>query len=128
MRQRRSTKQRQMILDIVNEHRDHPSADEIYLEVRTRDHKISRGTVYRNLNLLVEDEQIKHVKLSGADRFDWQKDSHYHMICVGCGKLTDLPITYRNELDFETAEKTGYENVIHRTIFEGICSECKQNK
>jgi len=128
MRQRRSTKQRQMIFDIVNEHKDHPSADEIYLDVRAKDNKISRGTVYRNLNLLVEDGQIKHVKLSGADRFDWQKGSHYHMICVECGKLNDVPIVYRNELDCEIAEKTGYEKVIHRTIFEGICSECKQNK
>lgn len=50
--QRRNTKQRKLVLDAVRQSYNHPTADEIYNVVRAQDDKISRGTVYRNLNLL----------------------------------------------------------------------------
>ena len=54
MKQQRNSRQRQLVLATVKEHTDHPTADEIYLEARMSDDKISRGTVYRNLNLLAQ--------------------------------------------------------------------------
>ena len=53
--QYRNTRQRKIVLEAVQEHHDHPSADQIYLEIRTKDPRISRGTVYRNLNILSEE-------------------------------------------------------------------------
>ena len=47
MKQQRKSRQRQMILDAVMTRCDHPTADQIYLDVRAEDDKISRGTVYR---------------------------------------------------------------------------------
>lgn len=52
--QRRNTKQRKLVLDAVRQSYNHPTADEIYNAVREQDDKISRGTVYRNLNLLAD--------------------------------------------------------------------------
>lgn len=52
--QRRNTKQRKLVLDAVRQSYNHPTADEIYDAVREQDDKISRGTVYRNLNLLAD--------------------------------------------------------------------------
>ena len=49
--QYRNTRQRKIVLEAVQEHHDHPSADQIYLEIRAKDPRISRGTVYRNLNI-----------------------------------------------------------------------------
>ena len=68
--QYRNTRQRKIVLEAVQEHHDHPSADQIYLEIRAKDPRISRGTVYRNLNILSEEGQITHVKVPGADRYD----------------------------------------------------------
>ena len=45
MKKQRNSRQRQLIFDTVMEHCDHPTADDIYLEVRAKDEKISRGTV-----------------------------------------------------------------------------------
>lgn len=59
MTQQRNTKQRKLILEVVQAHQDHPSADQIYAEVRKLDPKISRGTVYRNLNLLADNGEIR---------------------------------------------------------------------
>ena len=125
MTERRETRQRQLVLETVRAHHDHPSADTIYLEARSMDPKISRGTVYRNLNNLSEEEEITHVKVPGsADRFDLRTDRHYHLQCVICGAVIDAPVDYRPDVDSEMAEKTGFQVIRHQTVFEGICPDC----
>jgi Fe2+ or Zn2+ uptake regulation protein len=89
------------------------------------DPRISRGTVYRNLNLLEENGEILHVKVPGVDRFDWRVDCHYHLLCTGCGAVSDVPCEYHAELDGDLAQKTGYRIARHRTIFEGLCPVCQ---
>lgn len=126
MKQQRNTKQRQLILDVVKSHHDHPSADQLYLQLRGMDDKISRGTVYRNLNLLVENGEILHVKVPGVDRFESRLDFHYHLICGQCGKVVDVSLPYHTDLDQSATEESGFEISRHRTIFEGICPECKK--
>ena len=124
MKQQRNTRQRQIVLETVQQHRDHPTADEIYLDVRSRNPKISRGTVYRNLNLLVGNGQIRHVKLPGVDRFDWRQEPHYHLLCLACGKVRDVPIPYQQALNLEVEAQSGYRLIQHRTVFEGYCPDC----
>ena len=48
--------------DRVRQSYNHPTADEIYNVVRAQDDKISRGTVYRNLNLLADAGEILSIK------------------------------------------------------------------
>ncbi len=119
----RSTRQRRLVLKTVRELRDHPSADQIYLEARGDDARISRGTVYRNLNLLVENGEVRHVRIPGLDRFDWRVEPHYHLLCSGCGGVTDAPIAYNDALD-EAFRKRGYAVSGHMTVFEWICPAC----
>ncbi len=67
----RMTRQRRVILEEVRKINDHPAADEIYERVRKRLHRISLGTVYRNLDLLCEVGEIQRLELSGAmKRYD----------------------------------------------------------
>ena len=91
MKTRRNSKQRQLVLEAVKARRDHPTADQIYLDVRARDDKISRGTVYRNLGLLSDEGQISQVRVPAADRYDLRQDRHYHLFCTGCGRVFDAP-------------------------------------
>ena len=112
--------------NIVQLHHDHPTADQIYLEVRAQDNCVSRGTVYRNLELLADSGVISHVKVHGASRFDYRLDFHYHMQCKECGAVYDLPIEYEYDLDKEAMEKTGFQINRHQTLFEGICSVCSK--
>ena len=123
MKQKRNTKQRQLVLEAVRSRCDHPSADEIYLSVREEDDKISRGTVYRNLNILAEDDEILHVRVPAADRYDLRTDRHYHMFCTGCGAVCDAPVAYNESYD-DMAESSGFKIERHRMIFEGLCPEC----
>ena len=125
MKTKRNTHQRQLVLEAVKSRCDHPSADDIYLSVREKDNKISRGTVYRNLNVLAEDGEILHVRVPAADRYDLRTDYHYHMFCTGCGTVCDAPVEYNVSYD-KQAEKSGFKITRHRMIFEGLCPECME--
>jgi Fur family ferric uptake transcriptional regulator len=127
VKEHRTTKQSQLILEVVQAHHDHPTADQIYLEVRAIDNRISRGTVYRNLDKLADMGDILHVKVPGADRFDSRLGYHYHMVCKECGAVTDAPIDYQNEIDEQVLEKAGFHVERHRTVFEGLCQKCMRN-
>lgn len=67
MKQQRNTRQRQLVLDVVRGRRDHPTAEQIYQSVREQDAHVSRGTVYRNLNLLCDNREIYRVVMSNSD-------------------------------------------------------------
>ena len=121
----RDTRQRRLVLEAVRSRADHPSADDIYLAVREKDERISRGTVYRNLNVLAEAGEITHVKVPSADRYDLRREKHYHLFCVGCGAVCDAPADYREELDRQVARATGFAVERHRMIFEGLCPACQ---
>lgn len=123
---RRSTKQRAEVYNTVMKHFDHPTAEEIYLDISQTDPRMSKGTVYRNLNILSEDEEITHVRVPGSDRFDRRLDNHYHVICSSCGKVIDAPFEYDFNIDSLIQEKTGFDIKRHRLLFEGLCEKCKK--
>ena len=126
MKKQRNSKQRRIILDAVTARCDHPTADQIYLDVRAIDGKISRGTVYRNLGILSENEEITNVKVPAADRYDSRCDRHYHIFCTGCGRVFDAPLSYHAEYDGQIEEETGFQIHRHRQIFEGLCPDCRK--
>lgn len=122
--QRRNTIQRQSILDAVLK-LDHPDADEVYSYLKESNPSISKGTVYRNLNLLAEERQILKVATSsGADRFDFVQPQHYHMRCTSCGKVFDahLPLY---QLPKELPTSCGSFSIETHTLeLIGTCSDC----
>jgi len=128
MKKQRKTKQRQLILDAVQARCDHPCADEIYLDVRAIDSKISRSTVYRNLNVLVKQGKVHHVKLPHKDRYESCNRPHYHLVCSVCGMVADVPLPYNEDLDSKIATESGFIVNRHRIIFDGICTDCQSEK
>lgn len=124
--QRRNTKQRTLVLDAVRSRNDHPTAEDIYLDVRRQDDKISRATVYRNLRLLEDTHAITCVKAPGGDRFDLRLDAHAHVVCTECGAVIDATLPYDESADDAVATGTGYAVTGHSTIFTGICPNCQR--
>ena len=89
--QRRNTRQRKLVLDAVRQSYNHPTADEIYNVVRAQDDKISRGTVYRNLNLLADAGEILSIDAQldakASEQIGWHVTSHYTIfegLCPDC--------------------------------------------
>ncbi|MEG0994802.1 MAG: transcriptional repressor [Bacilli bacterium] len=117
----RNTKQRDLVLNIINESCTHPTAEEIYFECKKQIKNISLGTVYRNLNSLVDLRKIKRLKMSNhIDRFD-KETKHIHFICIRCDKIID--IYEHNILNYTNL--IGKNKVLDCKIsLEGICEEC----
>ena len=68
---KRNTVQCTLVLNAVNELKNHPTADEVYNLIAKEHPSVSRATVYRNLNKLTEEGQLsRRVIPGGADRFD----------------------------------------------------------
>lgn len=128
MKKERNTRQKKLILEAVRLHHDHPTADQIYLDVREKDEKISRGTVYRNLNRLTKNGEIADVEVSPANRFDCRLDKHYHMVCTVCGEVSDAPLEYEEQEDRRLEELTGFSVERHETTFRGICRKCMETR
>lgn len=121
----RNTKQRQLVFDLVTNYATHPTADEIYERARDQDPRISRGTVYRNLNVLSEAGEIRKLHMpAGPDHFDCRMDDHYHFLCRSCNKVVDVKLTYKEQLNETPPGLDGYTTEWHRLILVGLCPDC----
>ena len=125
--ERRNTKQRQLVLEVVRQHGGHISADEVYLKAREIDPSISRGTIYRNLNILAEEGKIRKLKIpDGPDRFDHNCTEHHHMRCVCCGRLFDVDLKPLPKLDDLIRDPQGMEFHDYHILFKGVCPDCRK--
>ncbi|MFI3115071.1 MAG: transcriptional repressor [Clostridia bacterium] len=121
----RNTIQRQIVLSTVQMLKNHPTADEIYNEIYKNHPTISRGTVYRNLNILSETGQLLKVSVpDSADRFDHNLYNHYHIKCTKCSCFFDVDIDYISEINDMIAQKTGFQLEMHEIVFKGVCPDC----
>ena len=82
------SRQRESIKACLMSRKDHPTADALYTSIREQFPNISLGTVYRNLNLLVELGEIRKLSCGdGTDHFDYDTSPHYHYVCRQCGRV-----------------------------------------
>ena len=122
---RRETRQREAILSVLRRTNSHPTADWIYDEVRKIIPNVSKGTIYRNLNILREMGEITELNLKGTvRRYEGRKDKHYHFRCEQCGRVFDLDEPVDIALDEKVARSTGFKVSYHQLEFRGICNEC----
>ena len=120
------SRQREVILETLKGVNTHPTAEELYELVNKKYPKISKSTVYRNINILVESNVIRKIKmLSGADRFDYICKEHYHAICEKCGKVFDFDYSFnKEELKEIIKNQTGIMTDADNIAIYGICEEC----
>jgi len=124
---RRATKQREAILKVLRNTRSHPTADQIYDAVRKEVPNISKGTVYRNLQVLREDGAISELNLNGTiSRYEEKQSRHYHFRCERCRRVFDLDEPVDTEIENRVAERSGFKVSSHQTEFRGLCKDCQQ--
>lgn len=122
----RMTRQRRVILEELRKVTSHPTADAVYGMVRKRLANISLGTVYRNLEILSKSGMIQKLELCGpARRYDGNPKMHYHLHCVRCEEVLDVPIGSISAINRAIKNMKGYEILGYRLEFEGVCEKCK---
>lgn len=123
---KRMTSQRRLIMDFLQRTKSHPSAKEIYGEIREILPNISFGTVYRNLNLLESEGAIQELKFTDNGRFDDNPEPHYHFQCRMCGKVDDMDLPPFEDVLKNAQAVTDSVIESHQIQFGGICYQCKQ--
>lgn len=123
------SKQRDIILKIVKNNCEHPTAQMIYEEAKKQIPNISLGTVYRNLNTLYENGHIKHIAIpNDKDRFDKTLEEHSHIYCINCKKVFDISNDLLNNIDEIISNTTGYEVLSRDLVFHGLCHDCRKGR
>jgi len=124
--ERRNTIQKDLVLKTVQELKRHLTADEVYEFIKKEHPTIGRGTVYRNLKILVEEGAIRKVEVpDGSDRFDFTLKDHYHVKCVKCGDIFDVDMEQLPDLKEKIRDTHGMEFLGYDIFFKGICPACR---
>jgi Fur family ferric uptake transcriptional regulator/Fur family peroxide stress response transcriptional regulator len=117
----RWTKQMKVVLDIVYDTHVPITADHVYEGARSVLPKISLGTVYRNLNRLVQCGLISESKVGSVQCFFSHPYSNTHLECKVCGRLVN--VGYELQLR-QVAKETGLQLDGYELRLKGICKEC----
>ncbi|NOX56639.1 MAG: transcriptional repressor [Planctomycetes bacterium] len=121
------TVQRRVILQTLLQRQDHPTADQIFEDVRKQIPDISRTTVYRVLEALVGLAVIRRVHSMGnAVRYDGNIHRHHHLVCRECGRMADWESPELNNLPMPKRKALGFHIDDYTIQFMGICAECRR--
>ena len=120
------TPQRLEILKYLDEHRTHPTVDEIYQNLKKNNPSLSKTTVYNSVETLDQYHIIKSITITGNEvRYDYNREMHHHFLCKTCGEIIDIEVAcpmQDNMLDckHQIDETHGY--------FKGICKNCLETE
>ena len=129
MKVRRNTIQKDLVLRAVNEMKRHATTEEVYEFIKKEHPTIGKGTVYRNLGILVEEGKIRKVEVpDGPDRFDFTLKDHYHVRCIKCGDVSDVDMDEVKDLTEKINTVHGIKFLSHDIFFKGICSLCLEKE
>ena len=127
---KRNSFQRQLVLDMLKM-LDHPTAQDVYNEIREEYPRMSLGTVYRNLHQMAEDGEVRRLSFPDSpDRFDIHTKPHQHIRCIQCGCYYNIEESNLGDIDRSVERDTGFVVTAHQMLFDGICPACRdsQNK
>jgi Fur family ferric uptake transcriptional regulator len=126
----RMTRQRRILLDLLDRSGRHLDAESLYQLGKEKDPKLNRVTVYRTLKLLKKGGLIDEL-----DLMHWQGDQHYyesrlkqqhaHVICLRCGKVEEFFGELLQKMRRQVETNLGFEIVNVRTEMGGYCPDCQ---
>jgi Fur family peroxide stress response transcriptional regulator len=125
----RATPQRIAICRITLNSRAHPSAQQVYDEVKKIHPTVSLATVYKTLEVLRDLDLVQEITLpKGQARFDSFMNPHINLICLKCGSITDLDDATVKGISRKVAAATKFKPTGQRVDVYGICQKCSCTK
>jgi Fur family ferric uptake transcriptional regulator len=125
----RSTRQRDIILDIFLSTHQHISVEELYLKIKSSSTGIGYATVYRTLKLFVEAGLAREILLhDGQTRYEHAMagEHHDHLVCTGCNAIIEFEDETIEKLQKEIAARHGFLIKNHKMEIYGLCATCRQ--
>ena len=124
------TPQRFEIVKIIAKSENHPTVEEIHVEIKKNFPTMSLATVYRNIVLIKSLGEVLELGFpDGSNRYDGNKPyPHPHVICIKCKKIVDPDLDSLDDMKKEVSTETHFKILSHRLDFFGICSSCMSKK
>jgi Fur family ferric uptake transcriptional regulator len=124
---KRMTRQRRLIWDTFLTHSDgHLSADDVVERVRDQLRHVNPSTVYRTLDLLVDEGLLLRTDL-GSDRAHYElarEHAHHHLVCERCGAITHFHDDVLGDLVKRIKKHSGYTLGDAEITLFGLCRTC----
>lgn len=127
----RVTSERLALFDEIFAQHGHIDAEELLTAMKARSLKISRATVYRNLDLLVECGLARKQRL-GRNRYLYEHvhpgQRHDHLVCTGCGRVVEFVSPGIAALQAEICRAHGFSPTQHTLQISGLCNACAEKR
>jgi Fur family ferric uptake transcriptional regulator len=127
---KRSSK-RDLILNVFLRQEGHLSADDLVDLIKREDHRISRATVYRTLQWMVEAGIARKVDFGeGRFRFEhsYRHPRHFHLICKSCNRSSEFLSSDIEALVEEIAAARNFSARQSVLQIYGTCEECRTGR
>lgn len=126
----KATNQRIALLKLLDKTHEHFDAEEIYLELKEKQKNVSRATVYRSLEVLVEQRLVSKLDF-GEGRMRYERrisedEHHDHLICEKCGKVIEFFNLEMEAQQLSVCEEHNFTPTTHTMHIFGTCSDCMQ--
>jgi len=122
------TAERQALFDELFARHEHFEADELLMRLRAKRKKISRATIYRTLDLLLDSGIVGRVRIRESGyRYERMRagDHHDHLICDDCGRVVEFREPRIESLQDEICERYGFVLLSHSHQLRGVCRRCR---
>lgn len=126
----RLTRQRQILLELIDKTGMHLDAEQLFRLAKQKDPKLNRVTVYRTLKMLKEGGLVDELDLmhwAGEQHYyeTRMKQEHAHIICLRCGKVEEFFGEPLQKLRRQIEEHFGFQILLARTEVGGYCAHCQ---
>ena len=126
----RLTRQRQILLELIDQSGKHLDAETLFQLAKEKDPKLNRVTVYRTLKMLklgglVDELDLMHY---GGDQHYYEtrlKQEHAHVICLRCGKVEEFFGEPLQRIRRQVEQHLGFQILLTRTEIGGYCAHCQ---
>lgn len=124
------TGERLKIVEHVFEKHNHFEADQLLDSMRERGLRVSRPTVYRTLNLLVEAGLLRELRFGRRSAYEhnYGYPQHEHLYCDRCGNVIEFMSEEINQHQDEICSRFGFLPDHRQFIVYGVCSACRQKQ
>lgn len=119
----RYSRQREALLELLRSTKSHPDAEWLYTGLRKEYPNISLGTVYRNLRQLTDAGEINELSDGTASHFDGDISPHYHMKCICCRGIYDIP---KGNVSITVKTEDGFQIDGISLMLNGVCRNCQK--
>jgi len=123
------TQERLALLEEIFSTNEHLDADEVLARMKNKNKKVSRATVYRTLDLLVQCGLVRKSRL-GHEHYFYEKvqpgKRHDHMVCTHCGKILEFWDPDLDERQRQICQEYRFRPSFYSIQIQGLCENCQK--